>query len=606
MEKKINYYSRDFRSIRSELITFVKNNYPDYYTDFNDASIGMMLLELNAAVGDMLSFNIDRNFQETMIDYAQERRSVYAIARTFGLKIPSKTPSITICDFSVDVPVKGTSFDIDYCPIIIRGTQVVGGNLIFETLNDIDFSSSFSQNGNPNRKIIPNIDPNGIILSYTITKREIVVNGVTKYYKKVITNDDTIPFLEIYLPDNDVLSVDGLISLDGINYSRLPTLSEWIDPNNQWYQVESLIENQVFVPQPQLNTDNENIMVGKWVNTYRKFITEYTDRGFCVIRFGNGVTDTSFFEDYVSDTTSFFEQLDGKINNVSMGEIPRTNTTLFIKYRTGGGSRTNVGANILNTVESVNMIVNGNDTVKNTKVKASLKVNNPLPALGGRDELTVNEIRNLVKFNFASQNRCVTLKDYYNKIKTIGGNFGSPYKMAVAKNDNKIEVITCGIDENGSLTNNSTTTLKENIVEYISKYRMLNDYVYVRDGKIINLGVEVTLYINKLADRIQILQSAVQQITDFFAVQQDFGKNIYIASLIETLNNIGDVLNVTDLKFFNKVGGGQYSVNTPTMPYLDSTTKQLDTSTYQTIFVDYDEVFEIKFPNKDIKINFVF
>ena len=93
---------------------------------------------------------------------------------------------------------------------------------------------------------------------------------------------------------------------------------------------------------------------------------------------------------------------------------------------------------------------------------------------------------------------------------------------------------------------------------------------------------------------------------DFFAVQQDFGKNIYIASLIETLNNIGDVLNVTDLKFFNKVGGGQYSVNTPTMPYSDSTTKQLDTSTYQTIFVDYDEVFEIKFPNKDIKINFVF
>lgn len=606
MEKKINYYSRDFRSIRSELISFIKNNYPDYYQDFNDASIGMMLLELNAAVGDMLSFNIDRNFQETMIDYAQERRSVYAIARTFGLKIPSKTPSVTICDFSVDIPVKGSSFDLDYCPLIIRGAQIVGGSLIFETTTDIDFSSPYSQNGNPNRKIVPNIDSNGTILSYTLTKREVVINGVTKYYKKVITANDTIPFLEIYLPDSDVLSVDEVISLDGVNYNRLPTLVEWIDPNNKWYEVDALAEKEVFLPQPQLNTDNTNIMAGKWEKTYKKFMLEYTDRGFCLVRFGNGVNDTSFLGDYIEDTNYLFNILDNKANNFSLGEIPRVNTTVFIKYRTGGGSRTNIGSDILNVVQNINMIVNGIDVVKNTRVKSSLRVNNPLPALGGRDELTINEIRNLIKYNFASQNRAITLRDYYAKIKTINGKFGSPYKLAVAKNDNKIEIVICGIDENGKLTNNSTTTLKENIVEYLSKYKMINDYIYVRDGKIINVGAEVTLYINKLGDRVQILQSAVQQITEFFAVQQDFGNNMYLSSLIESLNNIGDVLNVTDLKFFNKVGGTQYSLNTPTMPYSDSTTKQLDISTYQTIFVDYDEIFEIKFPSKDIKINFVF
>lgn len=605
MEKKINYYSRDFKSIRSELITYIKNNYPDYYADFNDASIGMMLLELNAAVGDMLSFNTDRAFQENQIDYAQERRSLYAIARTSGLKILSKSPSITICDFSVEVPVKGDTFDLSYCPIVIRGAQVSGGGLIFETLNDIDFSSPYSQTGAPNRKILPNIDSNGTILSYTLTKREVIVNGVTKYFKKIVTPDDAKPFLEIVLPDSDVLSVESIISLDGTNFNRLPTLLEWVDVNNQWFQVESLPEKEVFFPSPKIATDNDSIMVGQWTTVYKKYMLEYTDKGYCIIRFGNGIQDTTYFDDYVSDTDLIFEQLAGKINNLSLGQIPRPNTTLFIKYRTGGGSRTNVGANILTSVTDINMIVNGVNTTKNLKVKSSLKVNNPLPALGGRDELSVEEIRNLIKYNFASQNRCITLKDYYSRIRLMSGNFGSPYRAAVAKNDNKIEVIICGIDESGKLTNNSTTTLKENIAEYLSKYRSINDYVIVRDGKILNLGVEVTLYVNKLSDKIEILKTAVQQITTHFESEKNFGTNIYLANLIESLNNIGNVFNVTSIKIFNKVGGN-YSVNQTSMAYLDSTTKEIDLSGHQTLFAEYDEIFEIKFPSSDIKINFVF
>lgn len=605
MEKKINYYSRDFRALRSELITFIKNNYPDYYNDFNDASVGMMLLELNAAVGDMLSFNTDRNYQENQIDYAQERRSLYAIARTHGLKIPSKTPAITICDFSVDIPVKGDTFDLSYCPIIVRGAQAIGANTIFETINDIDFSSPYSQTGVPNRKIIPNINNNGTILSYTLTKREIVVNGVTKYYKKIITPTDTKPFLEIYLPDNDVLSVESIISLDGVNYNRLPTLLEWVDKKNQWSQVDSLPESQVFKPKPQMATDNLSIMVGLWETVYKRYMCEYTDKGYCLIRFGNGIQDTSFFDDYVSDTSILFKQLDGLINNMSLGEIPRANTTLFIKYRTGGGSRTNIGANVLSSFGDLNIIVNGLNVSQNQTVKSSLKVNNPLPALGGRDEISIEEIRNLIKYNFISQNRCITLKDYYNRINLMSGNFGAPYKTAVAKNDNKIEVVICGIDENGLLTNASTKTLKDNISEYLSKYKSINDYIFVRDGKIINIGLEVTLYVDKLSDKIEILKSAVQQIQEYFNSQKIFGNNIYLSSLIETLNNIGNVFNVTQVKIFNKVSG-TYSVNQTSMAYLDATTKEIDVSTHQTIFVEYDEIYEIKYPNSDIKINFVF
>lgn len=605
MNKGINFYSRDFKSIRSELIEYIKKNYSDFYADFNDASIGMMLLELNAAVSEMLSFNIDRNYQETLIDYAQERRSIMALARTFGLKIPSKSPSITVIDFAVDLPVKGNSFDITYAPIIIRGARVSGSGLSFETTNDIDFSSPYSQRGFPNRTIVPNIDGNGIIKSYTITKREIVLNGVTKYFKKIVTNEDSIKFLEIYLPDNDVLSVDEIISLNGVNFNRLPTLLEWVDDANKWYEVESLAENSIFKPLPAISTDS-NIISGKWEKITKKYMTEYTDKGFCIVRFGNGTTDTSYFSDYDSNINQIYDQIDSLINNSGLGEIPKSQTTLFIKYRTGGGVKTNTGANSLTIVENANIIVNGTNSSTNNTVKNSLKVNNPLPALGGRDELNIEEIRNIIKYNFSSQNRAVTPKDYYAIIKKMGGQFGSPYKLIVGKNDNKIEIVICNIDENSKLSNLSSKTLSDNIAEYLANYKMQNDYVFVRNGNIINLGVEVTLYVDKYADKTEILRTAVQEIYSFFESQKEFGVQIHLSGLIEKLNNIGKVFNITDIKLFHKQGEGTYSLNSPSNPYKDSTTKELDTTAYNTLVGNYDEIFEIKIPNKDIKINFIY
>ena len=140
MSKKINYYSRNFADVRQELIGYVKQYYPDTLNDFNDASVGMMLLELNAAVGDMLSFHTDRMFQETQIDFAQERSSILSMARTFGLKVPGKRPSVSIADFSSTIPVLGDTFDVSYAPIIKRGAQISGSGKVFETSDEIDLN----------------------------------------------------------------------------------------------------------------------------------------------------------------------------------------------------------------------------------------------------------------------------------------------------------------------------------------------------------------------------------------------------------------------------------------------------------------------------------
>ena len=201
MAKKISYATRDFAGLRQELVNLTTEYYPDLIKNTNDASIFSVLLDLNAAVADNLHFHIDRVWQETMLDFAQQRQSLFHIAKTYGIKIPGNRPSVSLADFSINVPVRGDKEDERYLGTIRIGAQVSGAGQIFESITDIDFSSPFNDKGEPNRLKIPNFDSNNTLVSYTITKREPVVNGVSRIYRRVITELDQKPFLRLYLPD---------------------------------------------------------------------------------------------------------------------------------------------------------------------------------------------------------------------------------------------------------------------------------------------------------------------------------------------------------------------------------------------------------------------
>jgi hypothetical protein len=524
--KKINYYSRNFADIRGELIDFIRLYYPDLYSDFNDASVGTMLLELNAAVGDMLSYHTDRMFTETQLDYAQERKNVMAIARTLGLKIPGLRPSVTLVDFAVTIPVRGDSWDIRYAPLIRYGSQVLGGGQTFETAEDIDFSSPYSNGGIPNRLILPNLDSNGNLVDYTVVKRELVVNGLTKTFKKVISPADSIPFLEIFLPDNNVLSIDSVINLEGTNYNSLPTLDQYLDPDLRWYEMDSLAEDKVFIEDTSRETDNPSVRPGKYVSTTRRFVKEFTDNNYCKLTFGSGTKNTQ--EDFDNLTASGIK-IGDFINTTALGEIIKPNTTLFIRYRVGGGPSTNIGPNSVNGVGNLTMDVNGPNNAINQTVKRSLRVNNPIPGIGGAGTPSVEQIRQLTKYNFASQNRAVTIKDYHALVGKIPGKFGSPYRYTITENQNKIQVSTLGLDSDGKLSNQSTNTLKENIATWLADYRMINDYVLVKDGKIVNLAFNVDLFIDKTVNQSEVINNVINSIKNYFDVKKwEMGDNIYM------------------------------------------------------------------------------
>lgn len=598
----ISYNARNFVDVRSELINFVKQYYPDIFSDYNDASVGMMLIELNAAVGDILSFHTDRMFQETQIDFAQERSSILSMARTYGLKVPGKRPSVCIVDFTCVVPTLGSGFDVRYAPIIRQGSQVTGAGKVFEAQDDIDFSSPFTTGGIPNRLIEPNVDANGNILSYKLTKREMVMNGITRYFKRVLTASDVKPFFEIILPETDVLSVSSVITLDGTNYNGIPSLDQFLNEDMRWFEMDALADDLIFIPDNGAISDNPGIKPGKYKRVIQKFITEYTDNGYMKLIFGGGTQDISSLSEFGVDP-ALVSKIGDFINNSSLGITPTANRTMFVKYRTGGGSTTNVGSNVLTSLGVASINIGGPTAAMNTSVRNSIRVNNPIPALGGKDEPSVEELRNLVRYNFSSQNRAVTITDYQTRIALMPGEFGTPFRCSVFEEQNKIKIYISGLDSKGKLTSQSTSTLQNNIATYLSDYRMINDYIEVSNSKIINLGFEIDLVIDKQFPQSQIISEAINKTKSYFDINKwNMGDDIYLAQLVETINNIGGVLNVVEIRAYNKVGGADYSSNQISQAYIDDDTRQIDLLGENKIYGEPNGMFEIKKPDVDIKV----
>jgi len=598
--KKISYTTRDFQSIRTELINFTKTYYPDTIQNFNDASVFSVLLDLNAAVTDNLQFNIDRSVQETVLQYAQQRSSVFNIAKTYGLKVPGMRPSVALVDFSITVPAYGDKEDLRYCGILRRGSQVNGAGQVFETVYDIDFSSPINGEGFPNRLKIPNFDSNNKLLNYTITKRETVVNGTTKVFKKVITPNDVKPFYELFLPDKNVLGITSVLLKDSTQYTNIPSVQEFLGLDNRWYEVDALAEDRVFVEDPTKVSDSPGIKVGKYIQTSTKFISEFTPEGFLKITFGGGSQSADEqLREFARD--GYRLNLYKYSNNLALGSTLKPNTTLFVQYRVGGGVGCNIGVNSITQIGTVSFFVNGPSDSINTTVINSLRCTNVTAAIGGANYPTTEEVRNLVSYNFSAQKRAVTVNDYDSIIRTMPSQFGAPAKVSITENNNKIIVQMLSYDETGRLTEVISNTLKNNVANYLSNYRMINDYVSIQSANVIDLGFNIDVVLDNTQNQGTVISQIITIVSEYFNPEnRQMGENVNISELRRLIQSENGVISLSDIQVFNKVGG-QYSSSQTSQRYIDSTTYQIGLID-DTIFAEPNQTYQIKYPNKDINI----
>ena len=559
--KKQDYLKRDFSTIRLDIENILKVYFPKQWQDFNVTSAGMALVDLLAYVSDLLSYYTDKRFNELFLDGVSETSSAYRIAKTLGYKVPGVRGSSTLVNVSIRVPALSTGPDEQYLPIFRPGVRFEGAGEFFETANQIDFSNDFSETGVTNRSINPIFDSSQNILGYTITKREFVVAGVTTTFRKSLSDRDAeTPFLEVILNDTDVLEILDVVVVPGSNVANEPTYTEYKNFENRYHEVEHLSQSEVFTEDT--GQSSESFAFGKWTTVNKRFTKEFMSDGSCKLTFGGGTPNVDAYAEYLnslalSDSGEIsYERI---LNNTSLGEKLPSDSTLFVKYRVGGGESSNVGTNVLNSISNINALIQGTDATKNDETLSSARGTNIIPALGGMDLPTVQEIRFAASSNFASQERCVTIADYIARAKQMPGKFGAAFRVGGRINDNKAQLYILSKDGNGKLTEQSSNLLKNNIVNYLSKYRMINDFVEINNAKVVNVSFEVDLLTDKSFNSNEIKVSALQQLKDYFDVNKwDLGQHIYISQMTDILREVPGVINVSGIRAYN-LDGGQYS-----------------------------------------------
>lgn len=661
--KKISYAQRDFEGIREELLKFSNKYYPEIFDDFNDSSIGSWFIDLVSDVADNLNYHIDRMYQETNLDSANLRSTVLNMARTNGLKIPGRKASTCEVEISCELPVDSTNIakpDYAYAPILQRTSIVSAGNYNFELTENVNFAEQFNENGYSNRKVIPSRDSNGNITGYTVSKSTIAINGNTKVYKKVIYASDLKPFMEFVLPEENVMNIESIIFKESSDFNNNPPIYEYyIDEEEykisseavmtyRFFECDSLVDQYRFgclaskvdsnviksMYNPHVYEDytetsdngtsrSTRYYVGKWKPITQKFITEYTDNGYMKVIFGAGNT----YATLPDNLTKFGERMASKIvNNDMLGVLPKEGWTMFILYRVGGGISTNLGPGSINKLTVANIDWNNADpqsknsgTIKGNVVN-SMKVTNISTALAGKDEPSTEEIKYLMKYNTASQNRAVTVTDYKTKLMQMPPIYGAPFRSSVIETNNKIEISTLGLDGDGKLTSELPQTLVDNIEEYMKHYKNVNDYIELKSGRIYNIGVAVDVFVDKNYNVPNVITSVIDKITSYFDVStHDMGEDIFVGDLEKEITLVDGVISLISFKTYS-ITGGKYSSDRNPLPYVvegevcdvvtDSSfdvdgaeTHQLNLNeTDKVLYSDYNSMYEIKYPESDIRI----
>lgn len=637
MEKGISYLNRTYSDYKDALIEYSKKYFPDFNVSYNDASVASWMIGLNAAIADDLSYHIDRVYQETNIDSANERASLFNIARNNGVKIPGPKGAMAEVRFSCVITPEGNEPKWDTAPIIKRGTKVSSSNQSFEVMEDIDFASQFNSDGISDRTIAPLVNTNGVVTGYNVTKLSVVVAGETRIYRETIGPDDVKPFMEIVLPVTDVMSIESVIVATGDYANTVPSYGEFYSikedlcdaegrRKTKFFEVDNLAETERWG-----DADSNGkkylygyngvatycISKGEWKPVEHKYITEYTDNGYIKLIFGSGTEGGNVTLSSTGMTDFAKWQITRIMNNKQLGLLPEANSTIFILYRAGGGASSNVAAGAINRISHLDIqfrsSADSNFMDLVSRVRASMRVTNVTPSVSGKDMPSNAELRYLIKYHNAAQQRCVTVKDYIDRILLLPPRYGTPFRVGVMEENNKIGIYLLGINNLGQLDALVPTTLIKNIERYLERFRMINDFVEIKAGRIINLSFEIDAIVDKNYNKSDIVQKIIDTVRDYMDINKHLmGEDIYVGDIEKEISKVDGVLNLVEVRVFNETGPGYSNTQigqSVTSHYGDDENAaslrqdmvDLDVSD-GILYNDGDSMMEIKNPGKDIRI----
>tara|TARA_R100000278_G_scaffold109100_1_gene86025 strand:- start:150 stop:1973 length:1824 start_codon:yes stop_codon:yes gene_type:complete len=598
-QRDIKYINREFSDFRTQLVEYAKQYFPDSYNDFSATAPGMMFIEMASYVGDVLSFYQDTQLQETFLQHAQNPQNLYTMAYMMGYRPKVTTASEVELEVTqeVDPITGGDTPDFDQA-LFISGGAIVGAtdtndtNFIIDSSIDFKFSSSYD----PTEVTITTIDSGTNLPSVFQLKKTVkAYSGTVNTKTEAIGSAEKFKTIEIEA--DDIIRVLDITDSDGNIYYEVPFLGQdtiFLEKNNQ-SSYNELVKSTV-----------------QLTKVPRRFVTRFTSTGILQIQFGSGIIsadDEAFLPDPTL-LTKFGSQ--DAVNAIDIAYDPSnvlfsrtyglapSNTTLTIRYLTGGGVGSNVPSNTVTNKTSLGTITATDDSKVST-----LAFNNPKAATGGKDGDTVEELRQNALRSFAEQGRTVTVDDYTVRALAMPSQFGAIAKAYVTrellansdrsvldKNPLALSLYVLAYDVDGKLTT-ASNTLKENLRKYLSQYMMITDALDIKDAFVVNLEVKYeVLTLPNYASR-EVLTRCTQVLKDYFkTTKRNINQPINLSELYTALDKVKGVQTVKDIKIKNLAGGNYsgYAYDT------EGATKD------NIVYPSYDPcIFEVKFPDLDIK-----
>jgi len=605
VNRDIRYINRDFSEFRQRLIEYSRTYFPQTYNDFSPTSPGMMFMEQVSYVGDVLSFYLDNQFQETFIQYAQQTKNVFELAYMFGYKPKTTGVAQAMIEIYQQVPSKlvGGEYvpDYDYTLTVRENSTVNSQNGTSFLIQDkVDFSVSSSQD--PTEVTIYQIAGN--IPQYYLLKKSRNAISATINIENFSFGSPQ-PYQTINLQNSNIIKILDITDTEG----------------NEWYEVDHLGQEMVLdsikntnINDPNKTDDTPYLLRLKKVA--RRFATRFTSLSNLQIQFGAGAPN-DVTEEITPNADNVgiglpFEQdkltvAYSPVNFLYTGTygISPSNTVLTVRYLSGGGVISNVTANTLNSLDTLRTTFNQtnlNSTTANY-VFNSIFANNPEAASGGRGGDTLEEIRQNSLALIASQKRSVTADDYLIRALSMPSNYGAISKAYIEQpklTDNQVSTIetlnlyVLSLNTSGQLSY-ATPTLKNNLRTYMSQYRIIGDNIEIRDAYIINIGIDFEIIILPEYNNNEVLITCIASLQNYFSLENwQLNQPIIIKNLYLLLDRVQGVQTVKNITVSNKTGTllgySQYAYD------ISSATQN------QVIYPSLDpSIFEVKYPNQDIK-----
>jgi hypothetical protein len=613
--KQINYVSKTFTDFKQNLIDFARAYYPNTYSDFNETSPGMMFIEMAAYIGDVMSFYIDNQFKESLLAYAEQQENVISIAQFLGYKPKLTSPATVTARLYQTAPaIEQNGIYIPnpkYLLKVGRGStfKTTGQTSIdFRLVEDVDFADITGENYT--------------ILTYNNGTPDTFV--VTKSVKLVAATEKTTvfsfgspqTFSSVLMPEDNIIGIESVIDGDG----------------NRWYEVDYLAQDVVMEDMNVNSNDEPGQMPSAGLRLRkvpRRFVTRLTRTGRMELLFGSGVDNLAetLVDSRQVANAQYGNTISSILGNVAVNNVnflttnsyglSPANTILSVSYIVGGGVETNTSSNTINVVSQLNILndttgyTSGELTQFSSRVQ-SVVVNNEIPATGGGDGESLEEIRQNALAFFNAQNRVVTVEDYAVRTYTLPSRYGKIAKAYAIRDEqinrilapqtdrvyvnnpvrpNAINLYTLGYDTNGNLEK-LNTLVKENLARYLEQFRLLTDDVNILDAFIINIGVEFDISVLRNYNVNDVLARSIGTVQEFFDISNwNINQPIIISDLMYKIGLVEGVQTVRDVRITNKYGEGY-------QPYrYDISEATINGVVYPSLD---PSIFEIKYPQSDI------